>query len=167
MMRNDFPNVRHEGDVWHFVKRVKKRLSALSEKSETKDLQLWIKSISNFIWTICQICNGDESKLVEMWRSVLLHVSNHHSWEDNPNFSTVKKCLHDSYTREQLRKTVWLTRGSKSYQALETVINDKQFISSIRRCSRFLQTSKIESFHSCILRFAPKRYAIISTTFVF
>ncbi|KAG1667386.1 hypothetical protein GQR58_018489 [Nymphon striatum] len=45
-MRNSHPAIKHEFDLWHIVKGLKKKLS----KSKEKHLQPWVNSIANHLW---------------------------------------------------------------------------------------------------------------------
>ena len=47
MMRDYYPHISHQFDVWHFAKSIKKRSSKLAMKKDKKELNDWIKSIIN------------------------------------------------------------------------------------------------------------------------
>lgn len=157
MMRDKYSGISHQGDVWHFVKRVKARLIEASRKKDCGELAQWIKSITNFIWTISQECFGDEDLLEELWFSILYHVNGQHTWAKKSPSDRLEKCLHDPISEEKQKEVAWLSRSSNAYKALRLIVLDRRLIISLRRCSNFLHTSELESFHSTILKFAPKR----------
>ncbi|KAG8001672.1 Transmembrane channel-like protein 3 [Nibea albiflora] len=60
IMRESYPNLRHQFDPWHVAKGVKKKATALARKKENRDLQPWIKALGNHFWWSCSSCGGDE-----------------------------------------------------------------------------------------------------------
>lgn len=59
IMREKYSTIKHEYDLWHIVKGVKKRIS----KTKDPDLMLWLRAIANHLWYCVATCNGDVSKL--------------------------------------------------------------------------------------------------------
>ena len=74
MMRDYYPHISHQFDVWHFAKSIKKRLSKLAKKKDKKELNDWIKSIINHFWWCSASCDNNFEILKEKWLSVLYHI---------------------------------------------------------------------------------------------
>ena len=70
-MREECPEIKHQVDVWHVSKNIKKKLAAVSKKKDTCDLQPWIKAIINHLWWCCASCEGNVLNLKEKWISIL------------------------------------------------------------------------------------------------
>lgn len=60
-LREEEPNIDHQFDVWHFVKNIKKRLTAAAKKA-CKILEKWIKSIGNHKTTTFFLCRDVSTK---------------------------------------------------------------------------------------------------------
>ena len=74
MMREQYPGIQHQFDVWHLIKAIKKRLTKISKRKDCADIGPWIKSITNHVWWSTQHCDKDPEKLVEMVQSVTHHI---------------------------------------------------------------------------------------------
>lgn len=86
LMREDYPDVDHEFDIWHLSKSVSKKLSAKSRLKECEDLGPWVNAVKNHLWWCAQHCNGSHEKLLEMWTSIVHHVVNVHQWNSAQYF---------------------------------------------------------------------------------
>jgi hypothetical protein len=91
-----------------------------------------------------------------MWKSILNHVNGRHTWDRTEVFTPLDRCLHDEISEEKQKEVACLSRSSTAYRFLWTVVNDKDLISSLHRCSFNLQTSEVESFNSALLKNVPK-----------
>ena len=49
-LRKNWKDVRHQFDVWHFAKNMKKRLLKATKKKCYCELGPWIKAITNHFW---------------------------------------------------------------------------------------------------------------------
>ena len=96
-MREERNDIKHQFDVWHVSKSIKKKLVKVSRKNDTCDLQAWIKAIINHFWWCCASCEGNVLNLREKWLSILSHITNKHSWEGN---AVYKKCEHIRLVRK-------------------------------------------------------------------
>ncbi|XP_042565521.1 uncharacterized protein LOC116223275 [Clupea harengus] len=129
-------NITHYYDVWHMEK-------------ECEKLKKWLPSIKKHIyWTAATSTSGPER--VAKWTSLLNHVQDIHS-HDDPVFP---QCLHP--LRISRDKSKWLTAGTPAFSRLEKVLTNKRVLKDVGKLSPHYQTSSLESFHSVILRFAPK-----------
>ena len=86
------PDIRHQFDVWHMSKNIKKKLSKKSQISGCQALAPCIKSIINHFWWSCQSCNGNYIELVEKWKSVLNQINT-----DGTGIKFSKSVTIDSY----------------------------------------------------------------------
>ena len=121
IMRDYFPHISHQFDVWHFAKSIKKRLSKLAKKKDKKELNDWIKSIINHLVV-----------LKEKWLSVLYHIRGIHSRKGNKHF---KKCEHGKH-----KKRKWLKVKSSAFKALKSVVQDKKIIEDLKHLVEFRHT---------------------------
>ncbi|KAL7396810.1 hypothetical protein ABVT39_012062 [Epinephelus coioides] len=60
IMRESYPEIKHEFDPWHTAKGIKKKLLAASVRKDCKDLAPWMKSVANHIWWCCSSSKGDK-----------------------------------------------------------------------------------------------------------
>ncbi|KAA0702421.1 hypothetical protein E1301_Tti017039 [Triplophysa tibetana] len=136
-------------DVWHFKKGLSKKLDKLSQKKGCEILKKWVPSIKNHIyWSVISSSSGPEK--VAKYTSILNHIQNVHS-HVNPVFP---KCLHADKVTIDPRK--WFQSGSMPLYKVEKIMNNKRVLKDVEKLSHHSQTSSLETFHSVILRFAPK-----------
>uniref|UniRef100_A0A8B9HAV0 Uncharacterized protein n=1 Tax=Astyanax mexicanus TaxID=7994 RepID=A0A8B9HAV0_ASTMX len=76
IMRESYPELRHQFDPWHVAKGIKKKATALARKKENRDLQPWIKSLGNHIWFSCSSCGGDE-KVMPKQSTLISSIDNY------------------------------------------------------------------------------------------
>uniref|UniRef100_A0A3B1K8T9 Uncharacterized protein n=1 Tax=Astyanax mexicanus TaxID=7994 RepID=A0A3B1K8T9_ASTMX len=155
IMRESYPELRHQFDPWHVAKGIKKKATALARKKENRDLQPWIKSLGNHIWFSCSSCGGDEKELRHRWTSILHHVCGVHRWEgeDGQEYS----CRHDDISEDQQRRKKWLKEGSAAWNALKSVVMDKNLLRDLSHMTLFKHTGDLEVLHSSMLKYAEKR----------
>ena len=65
-MKNKFPEICHQFDVWHLAKSVSKKLVAASKRKDCQDLGQWIKAITNHFWWCADTCNGSVVQIDQM-----------------------------------------------------------------------------------------------------
>ena len=75
MMRQQFPLIFHAFDVWQSLLKKLVKCSKAFPK-----VGLWTKTIINHFWWCCRECKGNESLLIEILHSYLLHVLNIYNW---------------------------------------------------------------------------------------
>ncbi|XP_062393824.1 uncharacterized protein LOC134082194 isoform X2 [Sardina pilchardus] len=136
-------------DVWHFEKGLSKKLEKASHNEDCDVLKKWLQSIKNHVyWCATSSSTGPEK--VAKWTSLLNHLQNVHVHED-PIFP---KCLHPDHASRDPNK--WLQPGSVALHKAEKILLNKRVLKDVEKLSHHHQTSSLESFHSLILRFAPK-----------
>ena len=149
LMKNKYPEINHQFDVWHFAKNVTKRLHLKAQKKDAAELMPWIHSVSNHLYWCSQSCGGDPVLLREKWNSLTYHVVNQHQW----NGDRMSQCEHEAVND----KTVWLTVDSGAFIALESVVCNKQITKDIQKLTDFCHTGQLEVYHSTLLKYATKR----------
>nr|XP_055069990.1 uncharacterized protein LOC129450961 [Misgurnus anguillicaudatus] len=141
--------IKHYYDVWHIEKGLSKKLVLISKNKDCDILKKWLRSIKNHVyWTAASSTSGPER--VAKWMSILNHIQNVHIHED-PVFP---KCLHAPRTSRD--KSKWLKAGTEAFCKLEKALSNTRILKDVEKMSPHHQTSSLESFHSVILRFAPK-----------
>ena len=149
-MRSNLKEIKHQFDIWHVGKNIKKKLAKAAKLKRNKDLQPWIKSIINHFWWCCKTCEGNEHILREKWLSILDHITNKHSWKGNKYF---KRCAHDD--KKLNRK--WLKKNSSAYRALEKIVGCPKLLADLKYLTDFKHTGTLEVYHSLYNKYCPKR----------
>ena len=67
MMKDQFPEIEHQVDVWYLAKSTTKKLGAKAKWKECTDIRPYIPSIRNHLWWAAASCNGDKVDLIEKW----------------------------------------------------------------------------------------------------
>jgi solute carrier family 8 (sodium/calcium exchanger) len=57
------------------------------------------------------------------------------------------------------QEKAYLQKASPAHEAVQKVVNDKRLLSALKKCKLEAQTSQLESFHSVLRVYAPKRQA--------
>ncbi|XP_038126779.1 uncharacterized protein LOC119773727 [Cyprinodon tularosa] len=154
IMREEYPEIHHEFDIWHVVKGLMKKLLSASNKKDNRDLQPWIKSICNHLWYACSTCGGDPDDLIRKWKALLHHICGVHRWEED---GQEIKCVHADLTSEEQRRKRWLRRDSYAFKALTAIALDKGLMKDLRQMALFKHTGKLEVFHASMLKYTEKR----------
>ncbi len=149
-LRDNFPGIDHQFDVWHLAKSIVKKLTKRAQKKECADLLPWIQSISNHLYYCAQSCGGDAGMLIAKWLSLIHHIANIHAW----NGETSTMCEHGDLDESE---TAWLAVDSPAHLAVKDVIANKKLLADIKRLSQFCHTGNLENYNSVVLKYAPKR----------
>ena len=152
--RKERPDILHQFDIWHVSKNIKKKLVEKARKKACRDLNDWIRSIINHFWWCCATCNKDEVLLKEKWLSILCHIKNKHSWEHANLF---KKCEHARLTKKEQKRKRWLSEGSPSYLAVESVVTNRYLLADLKYFVQFNHTGSLEVYHALYNKYCPKR----------
>ncbi len=146
--------ILHQFDVWHLVKSIIKRLVKLAKKAAFAGLAAWLPSNNNHLWWCADNCECNPEKLLEMWQSLLHHITNRHHWSYGQYFL---ECAHNPLTDEQVNNTAFLKAGAPDHAALSKVVLDKRLNNDIRQLSEFCHTGALESYHSKFAKYVPHR----------
>ena len=109
-------DIRHQFDIWHAAKSLKKKLTKAAKLKANAELKPWIKSIDNHFWWCCLTCNGSLEALREKRLSILNHICGFHEFPNNDIF---KRCEHGDIDRK------WLSPTSSSYIVLKKIVMEK------------------------------------------
>ena len=185
LMREFFPKITHNYDIWHKARLIKRKLQEMAKK--LTNLSDFVTPIVNHFWFSCRNCGGDPKVLVEKFHSCLLHLANKHAWKSDPfepiklklqternekrkkqvtlpseklypMFHAVKKCSHSSKIKHRKQRGLkWLEIESEEFMALFKYFTESRFIKSIQMCRNFLHTGALEVYHNIRLKLLPKR----------
>jgi len=108
LLKKKYPTIRHQFDVWHVAKSVRKKLHSVSQKKVNTELSQWSRSVCNHLWWSAANCNRDPDMLQEMWCSVVHHIVNVHEFEGD----IFKNCGHPPLTDDEQSRKKWLTPQS-------------------------------------------------------
>lgn len=128
ILRESYPDLQHEFDLWHIVKGIHKKL--LSSKQPT--LVPWVRSIGNHLWYCASTCNGNADKLKEKWISLLNHITNRHQWMTG---EYITECEHEAYSTEKSAETAWLKPNSSGFEKLQKTVLDKKLLKDLCKVS--------------------------------
>jgi hypothetical protein len=151
IMRHDYSDIKHEFDLWHIVKGVRKKL----QKTKKGDnLLTWSKAICNHLWYSSCTCNKDPVLLKEKWTSILCHITNQHSWATSLMHHA---CDHAKYSDEEEMCRPWLKGDSQEYTDLAKIVTNKQLLQNLEQVTEGIHTGELESIHSLYTKYATKR----------
>lgn len=85
---------------------VKKKLKAAAKSKGCESIKPWIQSITNHLYWVAAMGQGDEELTLSMWRSLLNHICNIHHGHEGP----YTECLHGP-----LEDRDWMSRGVSFY----------------------------------------------------
>ncbi|KAH7956195.1 hypothetical protein HPB52_006839 [Rhipicephalus sanguineus] len=142
------PGMPHYFDVWHINKGVKKKLKAAAKSKGCESIKPWIQSITNHLYWVAAMGQGDEELTLSMWRSLLNHICNIHHGHEGP----YTECLHGP-----LEERDWMSRDSQAFRKLRGILENPRLLADLRHLSPKAQTSSLESFNN--IRFARKSVA--------
>ncbi|XP_034094542.1 coiled-coil domain-containing protein 73-like [Gymnodraco acuticeps] len=158
MLREDHKTIKHEFDLWHIVKGVKKRML----QSRNTELKEWVRMVSNHLWYCVCTCDGDALLLKEKWTSILHHIINVHEWL---SAEKMLKCEHEPYSEEDGSSRPWLERSSKAFGTLQKVVMDKRLLKNLDMVTEGIHTGELESIHSLYTKYVPKRKKFTEESF--
>ena len=153
-MKQIYPNIDHQFDVWHLAKSVTKKLTEKAKKKDCGNLFPWIKSVSNHLWWCADTCNGDKELLREKWISIVHHTANIHHWDSADHYH---ECPHPPIPRNVARTKRWLRPGSPAHEALKEVVFNKFLLKDILKLTLSCHTGSLEVYHSVQTKYLPKR----------
>ena len=133
LLRDKYPDILHQFDIWHFAKNISKKLNKLAKLKKYMALKPWIKSIVNHFWWACSTCGQDEIVLREKWISVVNHVADQHEWND---CSKHHRCEHEPLAK----KRKWLRKGTPAHNALKDVVHDGSVLKDLKYLTHFMHS---------------------------
>lgn len=155
IIRQKYPCIKHEFDVWHMAKSIEAKLDAASKKSTCRELSGWVSLVKNHLWWALSTCQNNPTLLKEKWLSVSYHSANVHEWTGNTLYH---RCSHPLITGEEERVYEWLTPGSAALYHLNSIVQDPRLLKYLEHLSGFYHTGEVEVFHSMVLKYRSKRF---------
>uniref|UniRef100_A0A2C9JZY7 Mutator-like transposase domain-containing protein n=1 Tax=Biomphalaria glabrata TaxID=6526 RepID=A0A2C9JZY7_BIOGL len=154
-IRTEKNYIRHFYDIWHVAKGLKKKLDHISLKQGGELVNSWKKSIINHLyWCAVSTADGNGDLMLAKWQSILNHLVNQHTGHPNLLFPS---CLHGSeYSTENID---WFEPGTDDYESVCKILDHCKLEKDIKKLSPIHQTAALESFHSLVIKFAPKHTA--------
>ncbi|XP_054927727.1 uncharacterized protein [Dermacentor andersoni] len=149
-MRLHCPATKHQFDVWHVAKGIRRKLTAASRKARCRELLSWIQPIVNHLYWCACACGGNGDLLVATWTSLLNHIADIHDGHGN----LYPRCLHGPSSRVS-----WLKIDSPAHKQVRAIVMAPVLLKDIRQLSPDTQTYSLESFHSVLNGYAPKSTA--------
>ncbi|KAM4808792.1 uncharacterized protein WCC33_009287 [Rhinophrynus dorsalis] len=153
IIHEKYHNLKHEYDVWHYARRVKKRLTAACKKKNCSKLASWIPTISHHLWWASFTSQGNTELLRERWQSLLPHSTDQHEWDSAKCFQA---CIHKRLTSDQHRLCPWLKKGTPAFHALREVVMSPQITKDLCHLSQMCHTGEIKAFHGFVSKYLPK-----------
>ncbi|XP_053553582.1 uncharacterized protein LOC128644937 [Bombina bombina] len=153
IMQEEYREINHQFDLWNYTKTIHKKLTLIARKTENHQLMPWIPSIINHLWYSAAYCEGNIILLTELWKSVVNHVANNHSWD---NGIKIHKCLHSDISQDETKKRPWLRKNSQAYSELLMFVCDKEIIQDLFYLKNFCHSENMELFRSLVRKFRPK-----------
>jgi len=153
LLKEKYPEINHQFDVWHVSKSIRKKLHQKALKKGATDLMPWVRCISNHIYWCADTCGGCKQLLREKWLSCVHHTVNRHQW----NGELVVQCSHGPLDSDGDEEFAWLTEDSDAHKALKTVVQDKRLLKDLDKLTDCCQTGSLESYHSLLTVYCPKR----------
>ena len=80
-----------------------------------------------------------------------------HRWKASKEFRLVRKRGHLRITAKDQREIKWLESGSPPHVALEEIVTNKKPLKDLEKLTEFHHTGELESYHSVITKYVPKR----------
>ena len=69
----------------------------------------------------------------------------------------MKKCGQPRISAKDQREIEWLESGSPAHVALEEVVTNKKLLKDLEKLTEFHHTGVLESYHSVMTKYVPKR----------
>ncbi|XP_077862961.1 uncharacterized protein LOC144345257, partial [Saccoglossus kowalevskii] len=140
----------------HGGKNILKKVVEASKSKNCKEQLVCATAVRNHFWYASKECGGDERKMKAIWFGILHHVVNEHEWLLNVD-GTYGGCAHEPlYVENQCKP--WLEKGSPAHLAHRNIVEDKRLLKNLGQYTNFRHTGFLESFHSHMLMYAPKRH---------
>nr|XP_055053060.1 uncharacterized protein LOC129438330 [Misgurnus anguillicaudatus] len=140
IMREQYPNIQHEFDIWHTAKGFRNKILTKGKKKDTAILLAWTRSIVNHMWYTCATSKGNIEALQNRWKSIIHHVCNEHEWRDDDG--TLHQCDHPPLTAQDQRVRMWIGKDSVALQALSSLVLDKKLLKDLNQMALFKHTGE-------------------------
>ncbi|KAM7304046.1 uncharacterized protein ISCGN_013946 [Ixodes scapularis] len=146
-MRRNHPEIKHQFDVWHVAKGIKKKIVAVARTKQHSVLLKWMKTIVRHLHWCARTSNGDGKLVMAKWTSLIRHIIDVHQHLDP---------LHPRCEHGDVPDRLWLEEGTETFKKLEAILMGPHLLRDIPLLSPKQQTFSLESFHAVLIHFAPK-----------
>ncbi|XP_040358693.2 uncharacterized protein LOC115313580 [Ixodes scapularis] len=150
-MRSKEPQTRHYFDAWHIAKGISKKMLKASKYARCEVLAYWAQPASNHLYWCAANCEEDGKLLVEMWKSINNHALDKHTGHGG----VYDRCVHDTLVGDR----EWLSLGTPAHKRFVSITMQKVLLRDLEHVSPAGHTYNLESYHSMLIRFAPKSVA--------
>uniref|UniRef100_A0A914CR42 Transposase n=1 Tax=Acrobeloides nanus TaxID=290746 RepID=A0A914CR42_9BILA len=168
-------------DPWHVLKGIKKQVRAEMKQLQNEDDKNQLKELGKrfvvHVYTAVEKAEDDPSLCKEYVYSLFNHVRGQHEWEPsnfldlipiNANtkvgqqfkkeaFAKVLKCPHFENSAEFESNHQPIDPSSNAYQKILEIASKTPFLNDLGRLKHGNFTSVVESFHSVVIHYRPKR----------
>ncbi|KAK3745291.1 hypothetical protein QZH41_013948 [Actinostola sp. cb2023] len=124
MHRDKLEQLFHSLDIWHKSCKLTANLTKAFKIKGNEAIKEWIEPIRNHFWHCAEISHGDENTLKDAWIGVVHHICGEHEWVDG-------SCAHGPLTNLESEKKCLVT-GSKPIKAVQEIIFDKRWLTSLK-----------------------------------
>ncbi|CAN7942298.1 unnamed protein product, partial [Ixodes hexagonus] len=150
-MKKKEPNTLHYFDTLHIAKGISKKVQAASKYTGCGVLASWAQPASNHIYWCAANSEDDGKLLVEMWKSINNHVLDKHT----DHGALYNRCVHDTVLGDR----EWLSPGTPAHRRFVAITTQPMLLKDLEQVSPEGQTYNLESYHSLLIKFAPKSVA--------
>ncbi|KAM4029897.1 uncharacterized protein ACNLHF_022173 [Anomaloglossus baeobatrachus] len=153
-MRQEYANINHQFDIWHYAKSIKKKLNKASHFTLCKEITPWIDKIALHFWWSIKTCDNNVDLLKEKWLSCLHHITNQHQWEG----TLYQQCTHGPlFEDSESEKILWLKQETPPFTKIENIVSSPQVLKDLPHLVHNCHTGALENFHSLALKYRTKR----------
>ena len=92
--------------------------------------------------------------LKDKWTSILYHIRNIHNWSESN--SAYSSCAHGPLTDREEVAYKWLSENTPAYEALKSVVLDKQLLNDLLYLYKFKHSGNIEVYHGLLCKYCPR-----------
>ncbi|XP_072266660.1 uncharacterized protein [Pyxicephalus adspersus] len=154
LLKGKYNSIVHKFDVRYIAKSVGNKILAASRRANCDKLAKWVSPTKNHLCWSASSCLHNPTLLVELWSSIVYHVSNHHHWESGHHY---KKCHHGPIREDEHRTHCWLEDGSPAHWAFKDIVLNKKLLKDLKQQTFLCHTKDLESFHGTTLKYCSKQ----------
>ncbi|XP_051284280.1 uncharacterized protein LOC127378937 [Dicentrarchus labrax] len=186
IMREQYPNIQHEFDIWHTAKGFWNKILTKGKKKTLQSFlhgpgQCWFVILQKFHWftrlEITHFSNFHRSVVNHMWYSHMWYSCatskgdiealqncwksiTHHVCSEHEwrdDDGKQHRCDHPPLTPQDQRMRMWIDKDSVALQALSSLVLNERLLKDLNQIALFKHTGPLENFDSALLKYLPKR----------
>ncbi|KAM5146605.1 uncharacterized protein ACMZJ9_013789 [Mantella aurantiaca] len=163
IIKESFPCIKQEFDLWHMAKSVVAKLHAASKKRHCRELSSWVSLAKKHLWWASSTSHHNSILLKEKWLSIIYHSANVHEWTGNTFYH---RCSHLPILNDESKGYEWLSPGSTAHQQLKSIVQDSRLLKDLDQLSVFYHSEAIEDFHNMVYKYCSKRHNLFMDAMV-